>query len=462
MRCAPFAILLSLLLAAPAAPAFAQSQPLDEFEIGLKSRRFTPTAGFSLASIVSSSVGPRIHVLLQLRGVPNSQTRAQLEDAGILLLDYVPRNAWLASVPTDLSQDHPALSLLRWMGPLMPDDKLSPVLRGRGLTGRSRTAEGKAILSVRSFADVSHETFTALLVAQGATILADTPRDHAATVAVSDERLSALAADDSIRWISPGSSPTTQESNRIRTHVQADLAQSDLGLSGSGVTVGIFENHHAYPEHPDLTGRLSIGDTADPLNYYWHSTNMAGIIGGNGSSDNRYKGMAPAVSMFTYDYSVGTTPEAQHANFLDDLEKAVTDDLISIASNSWGTQGCDEFPYGSYEGLSSSLDGAVRGEYGRRATIVFSAGNERYGVGSFSDATQHPPDQHCLSHTDPPYDNYQTLNHPKSAKNIIVVGAVDSYNDAMSTYSSWVRRKMGARNRTSSRPGIMAAPTTAA
>ena len=36
-----------------------------------------------------------------------------------------------------------------------------------------------------------------------------------------------------------------------------------------------------------------------------------------------------------------------------------------------------------------------------------------------------------------PFNNYDTLNHPKSAKNVIVVGAVDSRNDRMTSYSSW-------------------------
>jgi hypothetical protein len=37
----------------------------------------------------------------------------------------------------------------------------------------------------------------------------------------------------------------------------------------------------------------------------------------------------------------------------------------------------------------------------------------------------------------PPFANYTTINNPKGAKNVIVVGAIDSGNNAMADYSSW-------------------------
>ena len=418
--------------------AIGQELTPDNFEIKLKSRNYTPIEGISLESVVTGSEGGRVHVLIQFKTIPNQSVKRALSNAGIMLLNYIPNNAWFASVPTDLIPDIPALSTVRWIGRILPEDKISPSIKEKGIGERGRTEDGKVKLVIKYFKDVSGEELKNKLLKDGITVLGETPLANSITISISEEKISNLAREDSIRWIGPVPPPTRGESYRIRSHVQSGDAQSLLGLSGNGVTVGMFENSHAYIDHPDLSGRASIGDPADPDNWTWHATMVAGVIGGDGTDTYNYRGMAPSVDIYTYDYSIGATTSGEHQDFLNDIQSAINIDQIDIANNSWGSQGCDDFAYGQYEGLCPSLDSAVRGDYGRPITVVFSAGNERYGCGEeWDDDNNRPQDQHCISENDAPYSNYKTLNHPKSAKNIIAVGAIDSYNNKMSTYSSW-------------------------
>jgi minor extracellular serine protease Vpr len=108
----------------------------------------------------------------------------------------------------------------------------------------------------------------------------------------------------------------------------ADIAQSELGLSGRGVRVGIIDTGVDY-QHPDLGGCFGpncrvekgfdfVGDAfnandavpiikpdADPDDCAGHGTHVAGIVGANGG----IKGVAPGVTFHAYRVfgCVGTT-----------------------------------------------------------------------------------------------------------------------------------------------------------
>lgn len=401
----------------------------EEFEIELKSRHFTPPEKLSLESVVSSTEGRRIHVLMQFYSIPDDSTKKALKNAGIQLLKYLPQKTWFASIPVTLSPDNPALFSTRWIGSILPEDKIAPRIAEEVIGSE------KINLVVKYFKDVNAKEIKKRLEELGVTILGEALVTNSITISTEKEKILVLANEDAIRWIEPGPPPARGESYRIRAHVQSSAVQSQLGLSGDGVTVGVFEDSHAYRNHQDFSGRVSKGDS-DATNYGWHATNVAGVIGGDGSVIYNYRGMAPEVDIYSYDYSAGATTAEEHDNYIGDLQTAITTHNIDIANNSWGSQGCDEFGYGDYVGLSPTLDGVVRGEFGKPITVVFSAGNERYGYG-WDAVLAKPSDQHCILETEPPYLNYGTMNHPKSAKNTIVVGAVDSGNNAMTIYSNW-------------------------
>lgn len=424
------------------------------YDISLKSRKFTPQEGIE-AKILSRlqaliSVEKKVpHVMIQFKEIPIRIERETLKAEGIELLSYIGGNAWYASLSNvmalrfseaEVVAKYPSFRLIRWIGDILPEDKISPRIREREAEDWVRTQEGLVELAVKYYGDAVVTEVKNRLEANGATILGEVPAVKEIVISINEDKIPDLVGDDSISWIEPIPPPGQAESDRVRAHVQVDLAQFS-GLSGDGVAVGVFDGGHVSSNHLDLTGRVTKGDS-DPWNLAQHPTMTGGLIAGDGSQSashggvvDQWRGMAPNANIFTYNFYVGANPTnaEQHLNFIDDLETAVNMNEISVANNSWGTFGCVDFPYGEYEGLCDDLDSAVRGDaYNHPVTVVFSAGNERDG---YWDGVAN--NTGCLTDTAAPYNNYSTMNHPKAAKNIIAVGAIDSFNNRMSGYSSW-------------------------
>ena len=428
-----------------AGQAYGDNAVQHEFSIQLKSRVIQPPAerAEALETVSVRAVGERVHVLIQFTTIPDAKTKHALREAGVRLLSYVPKNAWFASIPVDIDADHPVLSSVRWIGPILPEDKLPPRMYEEGVGAWARTDDGRVRLVVKYFADAKADEVKVSLERLGAEVLGEVATVKRMTIAVAEERLLDLAELDAVRWIEAVSPRGEAESDRVRGFVQADLAQG-LGLDGSGVTVGVFEAVHVDAAHPDFGGRVTRGDT-DPNTPAQHTTMVGGLIAGDGSRcnsvmvraedrcavANQWRGVAPAVDLFTYGFDVaGASGWYNDPNLIADLQTAVNDHHIDVANNSWGRLGCEgyDFQYGIYRGVAPTLDAAVRGDadagFERPVTIVFSAGNERNRAD-------------CVDNDVAPYENYGSINAPKPAKNIITVGAIDSFNNMIANYSSW-------------------------
>src|SRR5690606_33098939 len=94
-----------------------------------------------------------------------------------------------------------------------------------------------------------------------------------------------------------------------------------------------------------------------------------------------------------------------------DLAAANTSLGLNVTSNNFS---CDLF--GNYGATASLLDGFATGSLGKPLAMAWSAGNDRPG--------------NCGS-------QYGTLSPPSAAKNPISVGAINSDDDSMTTFSSW-------------------------
>ncbi len=282
----------------------------------------------------------------------------------------------------------------------------------------------------------------------GVVIAESYPQLRRFVVLVPQTAVGDLAADDAVQWIEASAPPARPEADRARQHPRVDVVQAASG-DGDGVVIGVLEYQHANWNHPDFTtggvARAHKGDT-DPTDMAnFHPTMTAGFIAGDGEAGanaERYRGMAPASTLYSHAYKDADTA-AEDANYFGDLQTAVNTHRAVVVSNAWGRiGGCAAYPYGEYIDLSPILDAAVRGEsaegFERPLSIVFSAGNERDGWWD-SAAGADVLDGCTVDHA-APFRNYGSINSPKAAKNILVIGAVDSApaaNNRMSAYSSW-------------------------
>ncbi|GAB4384953.1 MAG: hypothetical protein Kow0022_09160 [Phycisphaerales bacterium] len=251
---------------------------------------------------------------------------------------------------------------------------------------------------------------------------------NALVVHMSRGQIEALAAEDVVSWIEPPMPKfdTTNESCRAIMGVETVWAPP-YGLDGSGVDVLVYDAGGVFV-HNDLAGRVVSGDGASAIT---HATHVAGTIGGTGvASGGLHAGMAPGVRIISYDFEVpgGLQPGFLYTDpgdFEADYQQAITTHGADISNNSIGSNvesnGYDCTWQGDYGLMASLIDAGVRGSFGAPFRIVWAAGNERQGSRCDIEG----------------YGDYYSIAPPGAAKNQIAVGALNSNDDSVTTFTSW-------------------------
>ena len=234
-----------------------------------------------------------------------------------------------------------------------------------------------------------------------------------------------LVEDDRVRWIEPALPKFAElnDSNRALTQVD-EVFEAPYGLTGEGVVVMVYDGGYALDSHGDFGGRLTVRDSAGLSD---HATHVAGTVGGDGSgSGGQYRGMAPGVTIESYGFEQeGGLSEGflytDPGDLADDYGDAINNHGAVISNNSIGTNTAPNgFPCewtGDYGVTSNLIDAVVRGDLGAPMRIVWANGNERQTsrCGEF----------------------YNTTAPPACAKNHITVGAMNSNDDSVTSFTSW-------------------------
>jgi hypothetical protein len=390
--------------------------PGAEFEIALKSRRFVPSPG------VAALQGPAPrHVLIQFKHIPDEAEREALARAGVRLLAYVPHKTWFASISPGSDLAGQALADMRWLGDILPQDRLHRRLREGRIGAWASRPGGRVGLNVFFFADVSRSQARQIVSGLGGYVRQEFAGFNLLVVDLPQEALASLADADEVQWIEEVPPPVEAHNDGSRARTRVDMAHAaPYDLDGSGVDLGIWDEGKV-GRHVDFAGRLTIVDTH--ASAYNHPTHVAGIMAGSGTHSGswlgtpfEWMGMAPGAHIYSYYWD----------NRINELNGAINTYGIELAQNSWGyiinSSNCSF--YGDYYSESAQYDQIVTGLYGRRINVVFSCGNERN-------------DGDCGMSSTPPYLNYANITPPATAKNVIAVGATNSDDDSMTTFSSW-------------------------
>jgi len=385
------ACLALLLILGASGPAAAK------YEIELANRSFTPAP--ELISRAEDS-----HVVIQFLEIPTSARREELRAAGITLLDYVPNYAWVASVKGGALSALDAGEVRAVFG-LTPDDKIA------------RTAIDQPI--VRAFVYEDVEDPLAVLSAYGDVIQQDR---QAFTLRLSGD-LRALASEDGVKYVTGPLPEKVENNDDIRDNINADEVQAaPYGLSGLGVTVGMWDNGAASTSHADYASRLTVGDGSSTGT---HPTLVCGVMAGDGTRSTVYggypyqwRGVATEADIASYSWPDDVS------NMNDEHSHAISSYDIILSQNSWSWGLCSSYCeyYGEYDDWSQNYDRIVRGSEGKRISVVFSAGNDGDCYACSGDIPDFP---------------YGTIPGPGStAKNAIVVASNDADTDNLSDFSS--------------------------
>ena len=389
-----------------------------DYAIKLKTGDLHPDRIKSTPSLATALQGK--HILVQFDEPLTDLDRQGLADQGLVLLDYVPNYAYTARL--DQLPDQAAFDRygIRWMGPIQPDQKISPYITNIGIADWARRDNGTVQFSIVFHPDEDIDQWGAWMKTElGADIVGYDNIGNSIDLVLPEVAYYRLA----VLWIEQALPPPHENNDSNRANTGAETVQAPpLSLTGLGVMLAEWDGGRADGSHLDFGGRIIAGDNASIST---HATHVAGTVLGSGASraDRRYRGMAPEAQLVSQLWWQSSSElSGEYSNVIGSWG-------ASIATNSWGysagdpvSQASCESTMGNYWSVCTTIDNVVRGAAGAPITIVWSAGNERGNAPSYCG---------YIGWT------YNTVTPLPTSKNVIAIGAVNSNNSSMTSFSSW-------------------------
>lgn len=355
--------------------------------------------------------------LLQFSEHFQSSWQAELNAAGVQLIQYVPEDAFIVRLNHADIQAVKKLRFFHWLGKYRPAHKVHQLVERR--VARSKAGELVNVSILVSPAATAQEALELKRLLQK---LHQESKHRFGTVirgGVSGDIVATLANSEAVLWIEPEFSPKLVD--EIAAKIVAGNAgpnttiMMDLGFDGNGVKVAVADSglHTGFGPtmHPDLAGRTPdfffYGNLTDAADEHSHGTHVAGIVAGNGAtgeideSGSLYGlGVAPGASIIAQRIFDGEGNYEAPPSF-----ETLTHDAVragaDIGSNSWGddTQGRYDISAAEFDALVRDADSETGGD--QPYILEFSAGNAGPAA--------------------------QSVGSPAVAKNVIATGA--SQND---------------------------------
>jgi subtilisin family serine protease len=415
--------------------------PGGAFELRLRTGSFDPLLDAPILAVSHypeplRSAPPRDDlVLIQFTGPPLPEWLTSLRGEGVVIFDYVPRNAYLARARPDLILRVRARPFVRAVAPYLPAFRVAP---GIALPGSSRTEERVRLL-VQGAPDRSPASLAAAFAGVAPRTVRLGAGRHAGASMVEFEldrtalagELPSLASIPDLFWIEERRPylPDNNEMKRVmQTGPGGDTRLFSKGLTGTGQIIGESDSglDHAHcffvdPAEPVVTELIDPDSPpavpvinpahrkvlayqyhvdSDTIDQGGHGTHVAGTAAGDdlahpaSGSDaglDLYDGMAPAARLVFQDVDRSGGFLEIPVNLYGYLESAY-DAGARIHTNSWSADTTD------YTSDSSQVDRFAWDH--PDILFLFSAGNRGPNPG--------------------------TVGAPATAKNVIAVGMVQT------------------------------------
>lgn len=385
------------------------------------------------------------YLLMQVSSAITDAQRTQLAVMGVSLLEYIPDNTWVSSIPGDSIAAVHALSFVRALGHVYPSDKLPAELLKYNLPVHGQNGQNLT-LNVSFHGDTSFKQAKNEINTIGGHISQhEFSSGHSLIVEMPSSQLLELAYLSIVRWIEEPASPISPDNVTSASQLGVDsLHQAPLELNGAGIIIAGWEGAAPQKDHPDLIGRVTIAQGGGSTSN--HATHVTGTLISSGANNSQAKGMAPKASYVAYDF-FGDIPREMHSGRL--THKA------SLNNHSWGyISGWSDNYYQNgiwtWFGNPGEYKDSEFGRYGSSANqwdafieatdtvVVKSAGNNRNDDGPHPSAGHHHHGDPSTLHYDEhgPDGDYDSIDSVGAAKNVITVGAVDSAGQ-ISNFSGW-------------------------
>ena len=363
IRTVPFLrrICLALLAVLPAAaPAQSRVDAAADNAVVLKQGTlYLPdNAAAWLDSFQSHAPAGPAQVLVRFAALPGAEARAQLESAGLQLMEFMGNGVFTAILRTGGLQPQTLQQQgIRSFAPVAPAWKIEPAMAVPGT--------GKMTVLASWYEGVDVAALEAHIAACGGAV-ADRSlwTFRAAAVTVPADQLTRLADWYGIRYLGQVARDTAlniESANAGKVNMAAvAAAYGGPGLDGTGVTVGVGDNFSGIA-HIDLSDRII---NFNPWPYQNHGVHINGIVGGAGIMDPKGRGMAPGVILVDHLYSQVWQQTVA-------MKQAYG---MTLTNNSYAAMAGNCSYAGTYDLYSEALDRLSRTE--NTVQHVFAAGND--------------------------------------------------------------------------------------
>jgi hypothetical protein len=398
------AILLLCTYVSSAQVVSSQRQDENRYRLSLKSGSFIPSANISDTAIEAMNKkafrpGGKSFIVIQFERIPTEAEKQLLKLDGIELLDYIPNNAYTATVSGSLNQ--PALKRVRTRAvvELTPEQKMQPTLAAGLFPHWAVKTPGTIDVWISfpksfSFEAVSNE----FRIRNFDIVTTDFKQFNMMGLRIATERIRELASLPFIQYVQIAPKEDQYLNDKSVTNSRANILNSSVpagkNLKGEGITIGIGDNSNPML-HADFNGRVINKSSITTLDY--HGIHVMGTAGGAGNVRETFAGYAPKSKLIK---QVGN-------NIIKYASTYVQDYGMVITNNSYGAITDDCTTFGIYDLLSATLD--QQAFQMPNLQHVFSAGNS----GNFT----------CTPYL-AGFSN--VLGAYQSAKNTITVGYTDA------------------------------------
>ncbi|MBL7720776.1 MAG: hypothetical protein JNK98_02155, partial [Chitinophagaceae bacterium] len=337
-----FVLLLSLSVSA---------QDDSRFSLLLKSGTIVPPKNITAENIdnynrVASRTNGKALAVIQFEQIPSPAERLQLKQAGIELLDYVPNNAYTATITGSLEKGQLLNFKVRSVIELTPVQKMQPELAASMFPAHAIKVAGTVDVWISFPTSYVFEEVKDQLAQKNIDVIGSRLKEYRILeLRIASGRLTELASLPFVEFVQVAPAPDKALNyNSLfasrATVLKASLANGGSNLNGQDVVVGVGDDGDIQT-HLDFTNRL-INRTGEIPRA--HATHVAGTVGGAGIIQQVYSGYAPKSTLVGQYFS----------KIITNAPIYVTDHGMVITNNSYGSVE-DDCEYNGLYDLSAKI-----------------------------------------------------------------------------------------------------------
>lgn len=333
------------------------------------SENFTNRADINLSGSVFNG---RSYMIIQFYDIPDFRALKELKDLDVKLLEYIPQNAYIVSLPILFDFNKLISFNIRSLLAIEDNLKIGEPLRELIETESDQLKEINIVL--HSFNDISNGIIENELRKLHVQVIKSYENYSFVVCRIPVNKIKYLARLPFVCFIEKQSPPGHKEDQGARALHRSSTIDNNLsnGLNydGTGVNVVLRDDGRIGP-HIDYKSRLDQSLCYSNIGYSTHGDMVSGILIGAGNLDPDVTGAARGAFLYTLEYE---------AEFMDETLMLHTDKNVTLTNSSY-SDGCND----GYTANAYTTDEQIHDHPG--LMHVFSSGNMgntdcNYGAGT--------------------------------------------------------------------------------